>query len=174
GGADVIEKLAHEPERRLGQRVASVQNRVNRDAFDALSLRQIDHRKGVLVDCVHSPGADQSHQMESPAVASHLPACTHQSGVGVETAIGNGGGDAHQILHHHTARAEIEMSDFAVPHLPFRQTDTQSGCFEQGTGAATPERVPGWSPGEGDRVAFGFGAVAPSIEYYERDWPRPR
>src|SRR5439155_1321783 len=83
-------------------------------------------------------------------------------------------GDAHEILRHNSSCAEIEVSDFAVAHLACGQTDTKPGSYEQRARAPSPERIPGWSVGECDCVAVSFGAIAPSIEYDERDWPRAR
>ena len=115
---------------------------MNCHLIDTFSLREIEQRKGVLVDGVHAARADQPHQMQGATVALDLTACAHQRGIGVEAPLGDGRRDAYQILHHDAARAEIEVSDFAVPHLPLGQTDAQPGCFEQRARPASPERIP--------------------------------
>src|SRR5882762_854435 len=145
---------------------------MDRDPVDALSLCQVEQREQVRVDCVDPTRSDETHKMESPAKLFHLTACTHQGGIGVEAPIGDGRRDSYQILHHHASRPKIEVSDFAVAHLPFGETNANTRCFEERARAASPERVPGRGVGECDCVAVSFGAIAPSIEYDERDWPR--
>src|SRR6476469_1986394 len=110
--------------------------------------------------------------MEGPAIGLHLIACTHQRRVGVKGAISYCRGDANEILHHDAASAEIEVTDLAITHLSFGQTHTEAGCFEQAARSTRPQRVPGGGVGKRDRVSFSLGAVAPAIEYYQRDWPR--
>ena len=126
----------------------------------------------VLVDRVYTARADQPEQMKGAAVLLHLTACTRQRWIGVEASIGYGRRDAYQILHHHASGAEIEVADFAVAHLALGKTDAEPRRFEQRARAARPERVPDRGVGEGDGVSFGFRAIAPAIEYDERDWPR--
>src|SRR6266550_4020637 len=143
---------------------------MDRNPIDALALRQVDHRAQVAVYSVDAARADQSHQVQRSTVLPDLAACTHQCRIGVEAAVGDGRGDTYEILHHYSSGAEIEVSDFAVPHLPRRQADAKPGSFEQRPRSATPERVPGGRVGECDCVAVSFGAIAPSVEYDERDW----
>ena len=76
--------------------------------------------------------------MESAAVSLYLTARAHQRRICVEAPVGDGRRDAYQILHHHATSAEIEVSDLAVAHLSFRQTDPQPGRFEQRARAARP------------------------------------
>src|SRR5215210_1658173 len=64
------------------------------------------------------------------------------------------------------------MADFAVAHLARWQADAEARGLEERARAASPERVPDRGVGECDCVAVSFRAVAPSIEYDERDWPR--
>src|SRR6478752_5158798 len=110
--------------------------------------------------------------MERRSGFLRLAACTHEHGIGVEASVGDGQRDANEVLHHDSPRAKIEVADFAVSHLSGGQADTETGGFEQRPGAAFPERIPGRRVGECDCVAVSFGAVAPSIENDERDWPR--
>ena len=145
---------------------------MDRNALQTFALRQIEQREKVLVDRVHAARANESQEVQSPVFLLYVPASTHEGRIGVEASVGDGRRDAYKILHHHASGAEIQVSDLAVAHLPFGQADAKSGSFEQRARAAAPERIPGRGVGECDCVAVSFGAVAPSIEYDERDWPR--
>ena len=48
-------------------------------------------------------------------------------GIGEKVAVGNGLGDAGQILEHHPACADVGMAHLAVAHLPVRQAYVQAG-----------------------------------------------
>ena len=76
-----------------------------------------------------------------------------QNRVGGELSILHREVDAGQILHHHGARAEVEVTDLGVAHLPVGQTDRRdrrpsAGCAES---APTARRIRGCAPG---RSAF--------------------
>ena len=65
--------------------------------------------------------------------------------------------------------AEVEMADLAVSHLACGQTHRRPDASSSVRGAAAPERVPGRSARERDRVAFGLRAVSPAVEDDQRD-----
>src|SRR5450756_248529 len=74
---------------------------------------------------------DQTQEVKSSVVLLYVPACTNKGGIGVEASVGDGRRDAYQILRHDASGAEIQVSDLAVAHLSFRQTDAKSGSFKQ-------------------------------------------
>jgi len=68
------------------------------------------------------------------------------------------------------AGADVEVADFTVAHLAFGEADGGAGGLDQGVGEFADEFVVSGFAREGDGVALGFGAEAPSIEdgEYER------
>ena len=82
-------------------------------------------------------------------------------GVGKKVAVGNGLVDAGKALINHSAGAEGHMAHFAVSHLPFGQTHSQSGCGNKCCGAMAPEVI--HNRGFGSLYSIGFVAVAVAI-----------
>src|SRR5579859_3029708 len=68
------------------------------------------------------------------------------------------------------AGADVEVADFAVAHLTFGEADGWAGSLDQRVGKFAKQFVVIGFAGKGDGVAFGFGAIAPTIEdgEYER------
>ena len=62
----------------------------------------------------------------------------HQGGVLEEGAIGDRVVDLDQVLFHHAAAAESQVSDFGVAHLAIRQADRQAGSAYQGVRLVLP------------------------------------
>ena len=92
-----------------------------------------------------------------------------QGGVGVESAVENGGIDAGHVHADDAACTEVEMADFGVAHLAVGEADEVLGGAEEGVGVLAEEFVVGWFTGLGDGVAVGFGAVTPAVEDGEDD-----
>ena len=70
---------------------------------------------------------------------------------------------------HHASCANVEMADFAIAHLPVGQADGGTGSEHQSIGKFIQQRIVGRLTRQSDRVAFGLGAVAPTIEHGEDD-----
>ena len=68
------------------------------------------------------------------------------------------------------AGANIEMANFAVAHLSFRQTYIWTTRVNQRVGIFAKEAVVRWLARERDCVGFGFGAVTPAVEDDEDEW----
>ena len=49
--------------------------------------------------------------------------------------------DPHEVLVDHAARADREMTDLGVPHLPAREADRLAGSFERRVRVAAPQLV---------------------------------
>lgn len=69
-----------------------------------------------------------------------------------------------QVLHDDSARAEVEMADFAVAHLPGGQPDGKAARVEERARRRVPDLVPDRGPSEFDRVVSGVAAIAPAVE----------
>src|SRR5215469_7867364 len=67
-------------------------------------------------------------------------------------------------------RADVEVPDFAVAHLAFRQANKRAAGLNQGVGIFAQQAVVSRLAGEGDGVSFGFGAITPAVEDDEDEW----
>ena len=113
--------------------------------------------------------------MERSTGATYVVGKGDEGRPGDEVARGDALRDPDQVLRNHPARAEVEVADLAVAHLPFGKADTQAARLEQGPGLPGPESLPGGRIRQGDGVAFALGAIAPPIQY-DQDYGalRPR
>ena len=74
---------------------------------------------------------------------------------------------------HNAPGADIEMADFAVAHLPFRQANSGPGSLDQGVGKLANQFVVSRLARQGDRVALRLCAVAPSVQHRQHNGFRP-
>ena len=76
-------------------------------------------------------------------------------------------GDAHDVLRHDAAGAEVEVTDLGVPHLSLGEADVGARRLEEGPGKPRPELVPHRRGGQLDGVPGAAGAEAPAVEHHE-------
>jgi hypothetical protein len=80
--------------------------------------------------------------------------------------------DALEVLVEHPARADRQVPDLRVAHLPRRQPDGFAGCLQRRVRIAAPERVEDRRVRELDGVAGAGRRATPAVEdddRYERD-----
>jgi hypothetical protein len=94
-----------------------------------------------------------------------------QRGGAHDLAIGNGRGDARQVLHHQPAGADIEMSDLGVAHLAGRQADVLARRVQEGVRAGRPQAVEAGRAGLADRVVGRLLAPAPTVQHHQHHRP---
>src|SRR5579871_511640 len=82
--------------------------------------------------------------------------------------------DARDIHVHDAPRADIQVPDFAVPHLPFGQSDERPAGMDQRVGILPQQPVIRWFARKRDGVGFGFGPIPPAVENDEYEWFRTR
>jgi len=84
-----------------------------------------EHHGGdeVLVEGVHAAGPDQSHQVQRAVPSLHYLAELHEGGQAEELARLDRLGNAHHVLRHHAARAQVQVADFAVADLSLGEAD---------------------------------------------------
>jgi len=116
---------------------------------------------------VNSAIAQQSEEMQLPLAAAlhclleqwHLGqrfVCHHQI-------------DFRDVHVHHAPSADVHVADFAVAHLPFRQTDGRPRSLNQGIRKILNEPVVVRLARKSDRVAFRFRAISPAIQYSQHN-----
>src|SRR6266853_310605 len=81
-----------------------------------------------------------------------------------EVAILNHQFNARDVHVHDAAGANVEVSDFAVTHLPLGQSDGGSARLNERVGIFTQETIIGWLVRHRDRIGLGFGTVSPAVE----------
>ena len=156
------------------RRVAPVHEAVDENALDVLLARHVQQREKMLDVRVHAAVAQQTHQMQlARAAALHR---VEQQRLLEKFAGRDHQVDARDVHVHDAARADIQVADFAVAHLPFGQADGRPGSVDQRVGKFCEQPVVIRFAREGDGVALGFGAIAPAIEHGQNDrfrslWP---
>src|ERR1041385_8479308 len=106
---------------------------------------------------------DSLEKMQRPAGSSQPGPELEERRQAEEVALGNTRGDAHDVLRHHAAGAQIEMSDFAVAHLSFRESYGEPAGVEQSVGERIPQAMPHGRAPELDGIAVLLLAISPAI-----------
>src|SRR5258708_37537369 len=153
-----------------GQGVASVHERVNEDAVDAILLRHFQQCVEMSLLRVHAAVGDQTEQMEPPLAHPRMLHRGEQDGMREELAVLDHQVDAGDVHVNDAAGANVEMPDFAVAHLSFRKADERSAGMNERGGIFAQQTVVGGLARERDGVGFGLGAVSPAVEDDEDEW----
>ena len=96
-------------------------------------------------------GARVFHRLQQNRVRKQFSVLDHQI-------------DAGDVHVNDAASADVEMADFAVTHLSFRQPNVRATGVNQGVGILAQQAVISRLARERDGVGFGFGAVSPAVE----------
>ena len=73
---------------------------------------------------------------------------------------------------HDAPGADVEVADFAVAHLPFRQADERTTGLNQRVWVFPQKAIVRRLAGECDGVGFGFGPIPPAVEDDKYKWFR--
>ena len=153
----------------VGARVAPVEKAVDGDRGDPVADAQLDAGEQMPVERVHAARTQQADEVERAAALPHAGAQLDQRRELVELAALDALGDADEVLGNHPAGAEVQVADFAVPHLAFGKADGEAAGVQQGARIGLPEPVPDRGGGQLDRVPFAFGPVAPAVQHHQDD-----
>ena len=130
-------------------------------------------RHVVLVG-VHAARRQQPDQMAGAAAGFEGFGEAPEDRALLQGAVGQRGVNAHQILHHHPAGADVHVADLGIAHLAGRQPDVGGGGVKERVGALGHEAVPGRRRGQGDGVVVGLGAHPPAVQDTQHDGPGRR
>ncbi len=100
--------------------------------LDACRRQDVRQRHGMVAMRVHAARRHQAHQVAHPA---RRPQRVDQPGhrrPPRQAAIGDRTPDARQLLHHHPARADVEVADLGIAHLAVRQPDILATGAQEG------------------------------------------
>ena len=102
--------------------------------------------------------------MDRAAICLRMRYRRQQRRVLVERARLNRHVDAHDVHQHNAAGAEVQVTDFAVAHLPVRQADKVVARPQQGIRKIAQQAVINRLACQRDCIAFGVGPVAPAVK----------
>ena len=152
-----------------GQRVAAVHEGVHEDAVHAVLLRHLQQRVEMRLLRMHAAVGKQSEQMQPPLAGARMLHGIEQHGMREEFAVLDHQIDARDVHVHDAPRADVEVPDFAVAHLPFGQSDERPAGVNERVGILAQQPVVGRLARERDGVGFGFGTVSPAVEDDENE-----
>ena len=130
------------------RRVAAVGESMH-DSRHARLRQNFRQRRGVVLVRMHAARRDQADEVAGAAALAQPLDQALQRRRALDLAVGDGIGDARQVLHHQAPGADIEMADLGIAHLP-----RQAGRHPCPTYAG---RRAGRSPTGGRRSACGPG-----------------
>ena len=132
---------AEQAGRLMGRDVAAVRERMHRDARHARRERAAHDRAQVVDVRMHAAVGDEPGHVQHAAAGLGGRERSLQRGVLGQRAVGHRIADAHEILRDDPPRADVEMADLGVAHLPFGQAHRAPGCDQRRVRPALPERV---------------------------------
>ena len=153
----------------MGRDVAPVREGVHRDARHARRECAAHDRAQVVDVRVHAAVGDQPGHVQHAAAGLGSRERGLQRGVLGQRAVGHGVADAHEILGDDPPRADVEMADLGVAHLPFGQAHRTPGCDQRRVRPALPERVEDRRASQPHGVAGAFGRTPEAVEDDQRD-----
>jgi hypothetical protein len=136
---------------------------VHGDALDAATARHLQRALIVMMDGVDAAGADEADEMKCTVATPYAPAQFHQLRDLIKLPGVDGVGDADQVLRHHTARSEVQMTYLAVADLTLRQSDRLARGMQQRERMTGHQAVPHRGVTERDCVPFSLLAIAPAV-----------
>jgi predicted exporter len=132
-----------------------------------LLLGHFQEREQMLDVRVHAAVAKETEEVQL-ALAAALHRLLEQRNI-LQLLVGDEQINARHVHVDDAAGADVEMADFAVAHLPFRQADERPGSVDQRVGKIFDQGVISGFASQRDGVASCFRAVAPTVEHGEYD-----
>ncbi len=166
--AHLLLELPQEVDAAVGRRVPPVHEAVHENVPHLVLARHAQQLEQVLDVRVHAAVAHKPDQVQLMAAAAlHR---FEQQRLAEEFAARDQLIDARDVHLDDAPGADIQMAHFAIAHLPFGQADVRAGGVNQRVGKILQQPVVVGLAGEGDGVAFCFGAIAPAVEDGQHDW----
>ncbi len=124
-----------------GWHITAIEEGMNVDFFGTTVGRHLNHRHDVIFVGVHTTGGEQTHQVHSFAVANRGINSLDQLRIGLEFTIFDRFGDTGQVLINHATSTQVHVTNFAVTHLAFWQTNIATGTGYASVGVAFPHTI---------------------------------
>ena len=133
-----------------------------------LALRELEQRAQVVDVRVDAAVRHEPEQVHVSPALLRAPERRDERLVLEEAAVGDRAVDALEVLVEHAARADRQMADLGVAHLPGGQPDGLARRGERRVRVLRPEPVEDRRVGELDRVPRAGRGDAPAVEDHER------
>ena len=133
-------------------------------ALGASHLRRAQQRMQMRLLRVHAAIREQPQQMQLPPLFARAVDRPHNLRMLVEAAVRDHRIDTRDVHRHHAARADVQMPDFAVAHLPIRQPDKVIRSMQQCVGKLAQQPVVIRFSRLGNCVCVTFRAISPPVQ----------
>ena len=149
----------------MRRRVATVQEGMHAAPWRTPRARgELDHRRDLPLVAVHAARRDEAQHVQRAAATARLPTTAASStGLRRELAGRDSVIDAREVLVDDASRADVEMPDLGVAHLPARQSDGKLGRVDRRVRDASREA----------RRQFGMRALAIALSGAGSRLPKP-
>ena len=137
---------------------------MHKDALQPVFARRAQQRVEMLLVRVHAAVRDQAEQMQLPSALARPLHGLHDRRVLLELARSDQRVDARDVHLHNAARADVQVADFAVAHLPVRQAHKVVRSLDQRVRELAQQLVVGGLAGQRNGIVGGFGAITPSVK----------
>ena len=143
-------------------------------SFTPACLREFHHGDELVLMAVDAAVGNQADEMQARGFRFFQGVAEHR--IGGQRAFFDRLVDAGEILIDDAARAEIEVADFGIAHLPGRQADIQAGGAEEAFRVLFQHHVMERRVGEQHGVAvfdcgfFSSGIHTPAVANDEHYW----
>src|SRR5689334_6630618 len=107
---------------------------------------------------------EQAAEVKLASATARVLDALQQNWIRVQIAFLNHQVDLGDVHINNAPGADVQVSDFTVPHLPRRQPDIASAGMNQGVGKFFQQTIVIRLACQRDSVGFGWGRVSPSIE----------
>ena len=136
----------------LGRGVATVKQAVNADLAEPFLFGQFQQRVQMGVVGVDAAVGEQAGEVKTATPCLCPGDAVQQDRVGEKIAVDDGFADHGQVLVHDPAGTEIEVADFRIAHLPFRQADRHSRGEDAAMGVLRQKLVQVRGIGQADGI----------------------
>ena len=147
----------------LGIGIAAVHKAVNKHTVQAVILSDVAQGHQMILRTVNAAGAGQAHDVQGLAMVAGIGVCADDFWILHDGAVGNALVDFHQILIHHAAAADVQMSYLAVAHLAVGQTHVLTAGLERAVRIGGAQKVQIRRRCAVYRIAVTFRTFAPTI-----------
>ncbi len=120
---DLALQLFEIPNAAGGQGIAAVEKGVDKDPLHPVLFRRQQEGVQMLLLRVNAAIGDQAQQMQGASLFAGVLQRLHDHRMAEKFAGANQIVNACDVHVHHAARADVQVTDFAVAHLAIRQTD---------------------------------------------------
>ena len=152
-----------------GQSVASIHEGMHEHTINSLFLGHFQERVEMLLSRMHAAVGDQPKEMQLAAAGARILHRFDKNRLREKLAILDHQVDARDLHVNDASGAHIQMADFAIAHLSFRQPDKRPAGMNQRIRILAQQPVICRLACQCDRIGLGFGSVSPAIEDDENE-----